>query len=95
MTIIEIVALSNGGHRNQTGDFSTIPDGWVVIPEYMEIPNFPFGDVEVEEIDGVMTVTKWVAGEIPEVEPTEQPISEVEQLRADVDYIAVMTGVEL
>ena len=28
-------------------------------------------------------------------EPKEQPISEMEQLRADVDYIAVMTGVEL
>ena len=28
-------------------------------------------------------------------EPEEQPINEVEQLRADVDYIAVMTGVEL
>jgi hypothetical protein len=35
----------------------------------MECENFPFGEVEVEEIDGVMTVTKWVAGEMPEPEP--------------------------
>lgn len=32
---------------------------------------------------------------IIEPEPTEEPINPIEQLRADVDYIAVMTGVEL
>ena len=32
--------------------------------------------------------------EEPSVE-TEEPISETDQLRADIDYIAVMTGVEL
>lgn len=95
MRIVEIEALPNGGHRNQTGEFSVIPNGYAVIPEDMETPNFPFGEVIAKEIDGVMTVTKWVAGTIPEEEPTPQPISEVEQLRADVDYIAVMTGVEL
>ena len=32
---------------------------------------------------------------IVEPEPIEEPISEFEQLRADLDYIAIMTGVEL
>ena len=35
---------------------------------------------------------------VPEPQPVEEPepsVSELEQLRADVDYIAVMTGVEL
>lgn len=77
--IIEIKALENGSHRNQTGQFNEIPDGYAVIPDYMETPSFPFGDVEVEEIDGVMTVTKWVAGELPEIEE-EQPVSKVERL---------------
>ena len=95
MRIIEIQALSNGSHRNQTGDFKTIPDGYAVIPEDMETPNFPFGEITVEKINGKMTVTRWVAGTIPEIEEKEQPISEVEQLRADVDFIAIMTGVEL
>ena len=95
MTIIEIKALENGGHRNQTGEFETIPEGWAKIPDDMETPNFPFGEIKVKEIDGVMTVTKWVAGVIPEVKEPEQPISDVEQLRADIDYIAIMTGVEL
>lgn len=73
MKIIEIVALENGAHRNQTGNFQTIPDGWAVIPEDMECENFPFGEIEVAEIDGVLTVTKWTAGEMPEPEPEPEP----------------------
>lgn len=96
MTMIEIASLSNGAHRNQTGTFSTIHDGWAIIPDGMETPNFPFGEVEVAEINGVMTVTKWTAGTIPEPEPEPEPEpAELEQLRADMDYIAMETGVEL
>ncbi len=95
MKLIEIKPLSNGAHRNQTGDFVAIPEGYAVIPEEMETPNFPFGTITTEEIDGIMTVTSWIAGEILEIEQPPQPISDIEQLRADVDYIAVMTGVEL
>ena len=96
MRIIEIIALDNGAHRNQTGSFSTVPEGWAVIPASMDTPNFPFGEVVAEEIDGVMTVTSWVAGEMPAPEPApaEEP-TEMEQLRADVDYIAMEMGVEL
>ena len=95
MKIIEIEALPNDAHRNQTGNFSIIPDGYAVIPDDMETPNFPFGEVIVEEIGGVMTVTKWTPGIIPETEKVEQPVTEIEQLRADIDYLAIMTGVEL
>ena len=73
MRIIEIKTLSNGSHRNQTGNFKTIPNGYAVIPDNLETQNFPFGEIETEEIDGVMTVTNWVAGEIPEVEPIPEP----------------------
>ena len=91
--IIEILAQEKGGHRNLRGKFKTIPNGWAIIPNDMETPNFPFGEVTAEEIDGVMTVTKWVAGTIPE--PEETPVSEIEQIRADIDYVAIMKGVEL
>lgn len=96
MRIIEIAPLENGAHRNQSGSFRNIPTGWAVVPVGMETDNFPFGEVVAEEIDGVMTVTSWVAGEIPEPEPVpaEEP-TEMEQLRADVDYIAMEMGVEL
>ena len=95
MRIIEIKALDNGGHRNQIGNFTLIPEGWAVVPDDIEKPNFPFGEIETEEIDGVMTVTKWTAGTIPEVEEPEQIVSAEEQLRADIDYIAIMKGVDL
>lgn len=80
MRVIEIKSLENGSHRNQEGNFKTIPEGYAVIPDDMETPNFPFGEVKAEEIDGVMTVTKWVAGTLPEEEETEQTMSKVDQL---------------
>lgn len=75
MRIIEIKALENGAHRNQNGG-NVLPDGWAVIPNGMPLENFPFGEVTAEEVDGVMTVTKWVAGTIPEVEEVEETEAE-------------------
>ena len=75
MKIIEIKALDNGAHRNQTGNFAVIPEGWAVIPDDMVCENFPFGEVETAEIDGIMTVTKWTPGELPapiELTPSEK-----------------------
>lgn len=96
MRIIEIKALENGAHRNQTSDYiPAIPEGYAVIPDEMELKNFPFGEVEVEEIDGIMTVKKWVPGIAPEPKEIEEPISLLEQLRADIDFLALMTEVEL
>ena len=52
MKIIEIDALANGAHRNQDGAFETVPSGWAVIPDDMEIPDtFPFVNIETEEVE--------------------------------------------
>ena len=73
MRIIEITALENGAHRNQTGTFAVVPDGWAVIPESIAIPDtFPFVDLEV---DG-HTVTAMTAGTVPEPEPEPEPTAE-------------------
>lgn len=96
MYMIEITALDNGAHRNQSYH-GVLPEGWALVHEDVKaLENFPFGEVNAEEIDGVMTMTEWIPGELPEPEP-ESPTapSELEQLRADVDYIAMETGVEL
>ena len=99
MRIIEINPLSNGAHRNLTCNTKALPSGWAVIPDNMETPNFPFGEVIAAEINGVMTVTNWTAGRAPvshgikEENKTES--GTIEQLRADIDYISIMTGVEL
>ena len=96
MKLVEIKKNENGGHDNVTSDYITeIPEGWALIPEDVETPNFPFGEVVAREVDGVMTVVKWTPGVIPEVEDPEETITEVERLRADVDFIAIMTGVTL
>lgn len=93
MTIIEIQPQSNGAHRNQTGNFPAIPTGWAVIPEDVPIPEtFPFVDLTVEG----QAVTGMTAGVVPEPEPEPEPEpTEMEQLRADIDFIAAMMGVTL
>ena len=78
MRIIEITALDNGAHRNQTGTFSTIPSGWAVIPNDMATPNFPFGEVTVDETQIPPVVTGWTAETIPEPE-TPSPAKQREE----------------
>lgn len=93
MKLIEIQALPNGAHRNQTGNFSTIPTGWAEIPADVAIPEtFPFVDLVVEG----QRVVSMTAGVVPDPEPQPEPEpTETEQLRADVDFLAAMAGVSL
>ena len=94
MRAIEIAALSNGAHRNQTG-LSVLPDGWAVIPDDMVCENYPFGELTAEEIDGVMTVTSWIPGTMPEPEPKPEPEpptdieARVAALEADAEQAAL------
>ena len=73
MKIIEIQALDNGAHNNQTINSAiTVPLGWAIIPEEMETPNFPFGDITVDGSTPPV-VTSWIPLPIPETEPTPEP----------------------
>lgn len=75
MKIIEIVALPNGAHRNQTtSGVINIPDGWAILPDSMETPNFPFGDITVDD-QTPPVVTSWTPLPIPEPEPEIIPSS--------------------
>ena len=78
MRIVKIDKFESGAHDNQTIDRAIkVPSGWAIIPDDMETPNFPFGDLTAEEIDGVMTVTGWTPGVVPEVEVSDpEPTSE-------------------
>lgn len=93
MRIIEIQALPNGAHRNQTTTSTTIPTGWAEIPADVAISEtFPFVDIVVEG-NKVVSMT---AGVVPDPEPQPDPEpTETEQLRADVDFLAAMAGVTL
>ena len=80
MQMIEIGALENGAHRNQTYH-GYLPEGWALVGDGIEIPGtFPFVDIEVEEVDGVATVVRMTAGIVPEpVAVTEPPEQEAEE----------------
>lgn len=93
MRIIEIQALDNGAHRNQTTTSTTIPTGWAEIPADMTIPEtFPFVDV----VTSGGKIVSLRAREVPDPEPQPEPEpTETEQLRADVDFLAAMAGVTL
>ena len=93
MRIIEIQALDNGAHRNQTTTSTAIPAGWAEIPADVAIPEtFPFVDIQVEG-NKVVSMTAGVVPD-PEPEPDPEP-TETEQLRADVDFLSAMMGVSL
>ena len=83
--IIEITALENGAHRNQTFH-GVLPEGWAVIPKGMETENFPFGDITVEEVNGVPTVTSWTPLPIPEPEPIPEPTEDDVWAELDAAY---------
>ena len=80
MLIIEISALDNGAHRNQSGNFRTIPEGWAVVPETVgtaeTLENFPFGAITLAENTTVPTVATWSPLPMPEPEPTTEPEEE-------------------
>lgn len=84
MQMLEIAAHENGAHSNQTYH-GFLPDGYAVIPDGMVLEAFPFGEVEaaMDEETGLMTVTKWTPGTLPEPEPGPEPGPTVEDLVAE------------
>lgn len=76
MRIIEINALDNGAHNNQTIEsVIPVPAGWAIIPEDMVCENFPFGEVTVDNSNPPI-VTSWTPGVMPELEPETEPETE-------------------
>lgn len=86
--IIAIEQNDNGSHNNQTWpNRDSIPEGYAVFSEELEpaneLENFPFGNVEIEEIEGIKTVVKWSPLPIPEV-PEEPDYNPIEELKSDM-----------
>lgn len=95
MTIIEIAALSNGAHRNQTGAESC-PDGWAEVPDcWLDAWEAcsPFADVTVENgPDGWCIVTDIVPRSAP-VEPEPEVVPDtIVQPDELTDYTPVYAG---
>lgn len=87
MRIIEIQANELGGHDNQFSSVDIpVPDGWVIIPDDMEIPDtFPFVNFHYRK--GV--VTDMTAGVVPPPDPEPAPDPDIWDELAD----AIRNGV--
>lgn len=96
MTIIQIEALPSGQHplQSQSHRTSCWLEGWIEVPSNLESAvwdTLGWCDLTIEDgklIDIIPT-------EKPEPVPVEYEPTDMEKLRADVDYISVMTGVDL
>lgn len=94
MQMIEIIALENGAHNNQTYH-GTLPEGWAIIPDGLEIPDtFPFVDMTVDETGSTPCVISMTAGVVPEPTPQPEPMPSVEERVATLEYaMKSLTGV--
>lgn len=84
MRIVEINAMENGAHRNQTFN-GVIPEGWAIIPDDMVCKNFPFGEITVDDTHTPPVVKSWTPGEIPEPEPIPEPEEEETSVWDELD----------
>ena len=92
MWIIAITKNENGSHDNQSwSNPRAIPAGYAVVNRG-ECENFPFGNFEVEEVNGVPTVTSWEPLPMPEPEPEPAPETE-DDVWAELDR-AYQEGVD-
>lgn len=92
MTIVEINALYNGAHRNQTGA-EVCPEGWAVVPEELLAEweaCAPFAEITV---DGDV-VTGIIPVEAPPPEPEPEPVDTLEQRLSEIeDAILELAGI--
>lgn len=90
MKIVEIVAQYNGGHRNMDTNGTTVPSGWAIVPAGLDTPNFPFGNITVDEQTPPVVLT-WEPLPIPEPEP--EPEVEPETEPTDTEVLNTLLGV--
>ncbi len=94
LTIIEVKAREDGGHgiQSQSHREKCWLEGWVAVPEELTAAVWACGgycDLELSDRGELTGVT-------PKQRPqAEEPPSESEQLRADLDYLAAVAGVSL
>ena len=96
MTIIQIDPLDSGQHpiQSQSGRTSCWVDGWIEVPAHLEAAawdSLGWCDLQIEDgkLVGITPTDR------PDPKPVPYTPTELEQLRADVDYLSIMTGVEL
>lgn len=96
MTIIKIDALQSGQHpiESQSDRTSCWLEGYIEVPDSLvERVEESLGWCNLDIRDGVLVGITSTAK--PDLTPVKPPPTELEKLRADLDYLSVMTGVSL
>lgn len=94
--IIKIEAFPNGGHSNQSLDIFPLPEGWAFVPPELDTPDtFPFVDIDVNVVDGVLTVVNMRAGVVPEPAPEPEPVPTPEERIAELEEALTETQLAL
>lgn len=98
-----IISKTTYGEHNQRYMYGSTawednpyPDDYAIVPPDMEEAiqeTQGFCDIKLNKKG--TEVVSFTAREIPVIEEPEPPVTEAEQLRADIDYLAIMTGVTL
>ena len=90
----------NGNYGNPTNskfeNFLILPDE--LLSDYIKCRGFIIPTIEGEEVTSIKVNQEALdayLAEYPDVEEPEPSVSAEEQMRADIDYLAVMMGVEL
>lgn len=97
MTIIQISAPETGQHpiQSQSGRDACWLEGWIEVPPQLEKAVWDtLGWCNLNIQDGVLVGITPTTRPEPPPEPPREPTL-VERLRADVDFLSLMTGVEL
>ena len=93
MLIIELSAFPNGAHRNQSGGFTVVPDGWAIVPQELEaeaVGYLPYIDLTVS--DGAITGV--AQGVIPAPDLSALRAAKLEELSAACNA-AIVAGCEV
>ena len=81
--------------QSQSGRAACWLDGWIEVPSHLESKVWAtMGHCNLVINDDVLVDVIETERPDPDPEPP-RPVSDMEQLRADVDYIALIGGIEL
>ena len=98
LCVIKIKADTDSWHDLQTNStWTKCPyEGYAIVPpEMVESIMKTDGYCNIELNEDKTEIISFTPTEKPVITEPEKPVTEKEQMRADIDYLAIMMGVEL
>ena len=98
MLIVKISADSNGAHANQTGEFKTVPDGYIAIPPELEaqaqviLPWIALVEVDGEIVSVSEDVESKTAWDVAQSSVTPEPTQEERLAALEAAMLEMILG---